>query len=134
MLRSTIMARMSEAVTDSKFRFMQLQELESRISWQGLVDLIEPDFLESNIGNNLISVETLIRIYFLQLRYGMNPSSIEEALFQIEVLRDFALIDMEKEVIPSETCIRRFNKLINENNLESEIVKVFDLDPLKCGK
>ncbi len=128
MLRSTIMARMSEAVTDSKFRFMQLQELESRISWQGLVDLIEPDFLESNIGNNLISVETLIRIYFLQLRYGMNPSSIEEALFQIEVLRDFALIDMEKGVIPSETCIRRFNKLINENNLESKIIKAFDLD------
>jgi len=96
MLRSTIMAHMSEALTESKYRFKQLQEIDQEIQWDKLVEIIEPYYLASSIGRNLVSVESMLRIYFLQLRYGMAASGVEEALFQIEVLRKFAKIDIDK--------------------------------------
>ncbi len=130
MLRSTIMAHMSEALTESKYRFKQLQEIEQEISWDELVKVVEPYYLASGIGRNMVSAETMIRIFFLQQRYSMTASGVEEALFQIEVLRDFALININKDLIPNESSIESFNLLINEQRLKSKLVTSFDLEPL----
>lgn len=130
MLRSTIMAHMSEALTESKYRFKQLQEIDQEIQWDKLVEIIEPYYLASSIGINLVSAESMLRIYFLQLRYGMVASGVEEALFQIEVLRKFAKIDIDKGVIPHESCIDLFKELVIENNLVELLEKAFDLEPL----
>ena len=130
MLRSTIMAHMSEALTESKYRFKQLQEIEQEISWDELVKVVEPYYMSSGIGRNMVSTETMIRIFFLQQRYSMTASGVEEALFQIEVLRDFALININKDLIPNESSIESFNLLINEQRLKSKLVTSFDLEPL----
>ncbi len=42
MLRSTIMNHMSEALTESKYRFKQLQEIETEINWDELSALVKP--------------------------------------------------------------------------------------------
>jgi IS5 family transposase len=130
MLRSTIMAHMSEALTESKYRFKQLKEIEKEISWDNLVAEVEPSYLASSIGRNLIPLEVMIRIYFLQYRYSMSAAGLEEALFQIEVLRSFANIDLSKDVIPSETMIESFNHLLSEKGLKSKLIASFDLEPL----
>lgn len=116
---------------NNRNRFKLLQEFELEIPWQKLVKLIEPHYFEASIGRNLITADTMLKIYFLQLRYGMNPSGIEEALFQIEVLRDFCHINMVRDIIPSETCIARFSQLIVEKNLEHDILDTFGLTPIK---
>lgn len=120
---------MSEALTESKFRFKQLEELEIEINWKDLVELIKPHYLTTSIGKHLIPTETMLRIFFLQIRYSMSSSGVEDALFQIEVLRDFALIDIDKDVIPSKVHIDSFHQLITEENLKSEVIRYFDLEP-----
>ncbi|MCF6189305.1 MAG: transposase [Cocleimonas sp.] len=130
MLRSTIMAHMSEALTESKYRFKQLQNIEAEINWSELSALIEPHYLASSIGHNLVSVDSMIRIYFLQLRYSMSASGVEEALFQIEVLREFAQIDMGAGVIPHESCINLFKQLIIEQGFEGKLESAFDLETM----
>ncbi len=130
MLRSTIMAHMSEALTESKYRFKQLQDIEAEINWDELSALIEPHYLASSIGRNLVSVNSMIRIYFLQLRYSMSASGVEEALFQIEVLRKFAQIDMGDGVIPHESCINLFKQLITEQGFEEKLESAFELEPM----
>ncbi len=72
----------------------------------------------------------MLRIYFLQLRYSMSASGVEEALFQIEVLREFAKIDMGTGVIPHESCINTFKQLIIEQGLADKIERAFELDPM----
>ncbi len=130
MLRSTILAHMQEALTESKFRFKQLQEIENEIPWNQLVKLIQPHYQSSSMEKNLLSIETMVRIIFLQVRYGMSPSGVEEALFQIEVLRDFALINIDKDIIPSKTCIENFNDLINEGGLKNKLDELFEVKSL----
>ena len=130
MLRSTIMSHMSEALTESKYRFKQLQDIEAEINWDELSTLVEPHYLASSIGRNLVSVDSMIRIYFLQLRYSMSASGVEEALFQIEVLREFAKINMESGVIPHESCIDLFKQLIIEQGFEGELESTFELESM----
>jgi len=133
MLRSTIMAHMSEALTDSKYRFKQLQEIETEINWDELSKLIEPHYLASSIGRNLVSVNSMLRIYFLQVRYSMSASGVEEALFQIEELRSFTKIDMDMGVIPHESCINSFKQLIIEHGFAEKVENAFDLEPMVAG-
>ena len=130
MLRSTIMAHMQEALTDSKFRFKQLQEINNEIPWDSLVELVKPHYLESNLNKELVPIDKMLRVYFLQLRYGMSPSGVEEALFQIEALREFADINIDTDVIPSDTSIIRFNDLIESKALKQQIKQSFDIQPV----
>jgi len=110
---------MSEALVESRFRFKQLREMEQSVDWEELTKLVEPHYLSSKIGRNLvIPTHTMIRIFFLQHCYMMTPAAIEEALFQVEELRQFALIDLGKDLIPCEESIMAFSSLVNkEENL-----------------
>jgi len=130
MLRSTIKAHMDDALNEGKYRFKQLQEMDDKVHWGELVALIEPYYLAANIGRDLISTESMIRIYFLQLRYKMSASEIDEALFQIDALRDFAKIKIDAGVIPHESCIDLFKQLIIDNGLKPQINNAFALQPL----
>ena len=117
MLYSTIMMHMSEALAESRFRFKQLREMENSVAWDELTKLVEPHYLSSDIGRNLvIPTETMIRIFFLQHCYMMTPAAIEEALFQVEELRNFALIDISKDLIPCQESIESFSSLVNEQD------------------
>ena len=64
----------------------------------------------------------MIRIFFLQHCYMMTPAAIEEALFQVKEPRDFALIDIGKNLIPCEENIKAFSSLINKQ--EDLVVKL----------
>ncbi len=130
MLRSTIMAHMDEALTKSRYRFKQLQEIDRKVKWDELVEIIEPHYLASNIGRNLISTESMLRIYFLQRRYDMPASKIEEALFQINTLREFSNIALDNGVIPHNSCIDLFEALIKDKQLENLIEMAFEFEPL----
>ena len=68
----------------------------------------------------------MIRVYFLQKRYSMSASGVEDALIQIDVLRKFALINLETDVIPYEACIESFYSLVSLNNLETEVNCAFN--------
>jgi IS5 family transposase len=120
------MAHMSEALNESKYRFDQLQDIDSKIPWEKLVVIIEPHFIGSSIGRNLVSTETMLRIYFMQLRYNMSAIDIEEALFQVETLRKFSRIEKNNGIIPHSSCIGSFTDLVNDNNLEDVLKKIFN--------
>ncbi len=116
--------------SNGKLRFKQLQDWETEIDWDELSRMISLYYMESKIGRLLVPSETMLRVHFLKLRYGMSSSGIEEALFQIRVLRDFAKIDMFTDVIPNASCIRAFHTLIKEHDLEQKIDSRFNLKPM----
>ena len=130
MLRSTIMAHAEQNKNKYKFRYAQLQDLEKEIPWGKLVEMIFPYYQFASIGCLLVSVETMIRVYFLQNRYTMSAADVEDALFQIDVLRKFALINLETDVVPNEAYIESFYSLIYLNDLESKFNQAFNIKPI----
>lgn len=125
MLRSSILSH-----AKSSLHFKQLQEFESEVPWEELTEITAPFYLESAIGRLIVPTEIMLRIYFLQLRYVMSASAMEEALFKIEVLRKFARIDMDSDVIPNASYIQSFQRLVMDNNLESKLNESFNIEPM----
>ena len=130
MLRSTIMAHAEENKNKYNFRYAQLQDLEKEIEWGKLVEMILPHYQFASIGRLLVPVETMIRVYFLQKRYTMSAAGVEDALFQFDVLRKFALINLETNIVPNETYIESFYSLIYLSNLESKFNQAFNIKPI----
>ncbi len=69
----------------------------------------------------------MLKIYFLQHRYGMLASDMEKALKEVDIFREFAL---EIDVVPSASSIRAFASLLQENKLSSKIEKAFTVEPM----
>lgn len=124
---NSILSHAEDNVSGAKYRFKQLQELEIEINWDDLLLVIEPHYQAFSVGRSPVSAETMIRIYFIQLRYGMNAAGAEEALFQIEVLREFALVKDNRGVIPDESSIKAFNRLVREQGYGAKFENAFDL-------
>ena len=114
----------------TEFRYKQLQEFENEINWAALVELIAHSYVESGIGRLLIPVESMIRVYFLQLRYNLNSNEIALALTKIDVLRDFALIDLKIDALPEEDSVNDFANLIEQRSLKEEFDKSFNIRPM----
>ncbi len=112
------------------YHFKQLKEYENEIAWDDLAKAIEPYYLQAYVGRLIVSTGTMLRVYFLQQRYSMTSLVVEEALFKFQVLRKFALIDLDTaDVIPNMPCIESFQLLLKEHGLESMVCEAFNLHP-----
>lgn len=121
----TINSEKNKETNNSKLSSKRLQDFTKEINWDELVNVTFQTYLESNIGRLIVPTESMLKIYFLQHRYGMLATDIEKALIEVDILREFAL---EIDVIPSATSIREFANLLQENKLSAKIEKAFTLE------
>ena len=108
----------------NNIRLKRLQDFQIRINWDELSDSVFQHYLESGIGRLVTPTETMLKIYFLQIRYGMTALYIEKALIEVDVLREFALII---DIIPDVNSIEAFEGLLQEKELSEEIIKAFTI-------
>ena len=118
-------------VCKDEFRYKQLQDYATEVNWRKLVELIAHHYVESGIGRLQVPIESMIRVYFLQLRYNLNASEASLALSKIDILKDFALIDQKRDVIPEEESIDTFRSLIELKGLADLFATAFDIQPIR---
>lgn len=112
-----------------EFKYKQLQDFSNEINWRTLVKLIVHYYVESGIGLLQIPVESMIRIYFIQLRYNLNAAEVVVALSKIDVLTNFALIDKKTDIVPEQESIESFQSLIELNDLTTAFSAEFNIEP-----
>ena len=120
----------SETCKD-EIRYKQLQDYATEVNWRKLVELFAHHYVESGIGRLQVPIESMIRVYFLQLRYNLNASEASLALSKIDILKDFALIDQKRDVIPEEESIDTFRSLIELKGLADRFATAFDIQPIR---
>ncbi len=111
-------------------RYKQLQDFSTEVDWRKLVDSIVHQYVESGIGRLQVPIESMIRVYFLQLRYNLSASEASLALSKIDVLRDFALIEQGTDVLPEEGSIDMFRSLIELQDLTEQFAAEFNIQPM----
>jgi len=95
-----------------------LAEIDRVIPWKRLFDQITPFYPTSGRRGHLpMDLEKMLRIYFLQQWYSLSGPAAEEALYDMESMRQFAGIMLHDEPIPDETTILNFRHLLEDNNL-----------------
>jgi IS5 family transposase len=66
-------------------------------------------------------LETMLRIHLLQNWFALSDSAMEEALYEITSLLQFAQLSLTQGSIPENTTIMNFRHLLEKNGLASGI-------------
>ena len=98
-----------------------LGEMERVVPWERLCAVIEPHYPQGKRGRPPIGIERMLRIYFLQQWYALADEALEDALYDSQVMRTFAGIDLSVEAVPDATTLLKFRHLLEAHDLTRRI-------------
>ena len=104
-------------------RELFLAEMERVVPWTSLLAQIEPHYPKSGRGRQPYALETMLRIHFLQQWYALSDPAMEEALYEIASMRQFAKLSLLAG-IPDETTILNFRHLLERHGLAAKLLQV----------
>jgi len=90
-------------------------EMDQVVPWSGLLGLIEPYYPKAGGGRKPYPLETMLRIHLLQNWFSLSDPAMEEALYEITPMRQFARITLSVP-IPEYTTIMNFRHLLESIN------------------
>jgi IS5 family transposase len=95
------------------------------VPWQAQVDLITPHAPDGKRGRPPFSVQTMLRIQFMQQWFNLSDPAMEEALHDTALFREFAGLSWDT-ALPDETTILRFRRLLEQHKLAPQILGVLN--------
>jgi transposase, IS5 family len=99
-----------------------LEEMELVVPWQVLLKVIEPFYPMAGRGRRPYPLESMLRVHLMQNWFALSDPAMEEALYEIASLRNFAGLKLS-EPIPDETTILNFRHMLEEYDLAEDILK-----------
>jgi len=101
-----------------------LAEMERVVPWARLLALIEPHYPKGSPGGGRppLPMERMFRIYCLQQWYNLSDPGAEEALYDSITMRHFAGVRADDDVIPDETSILNFRRLLEKHQLTERLL------------
>jgi IS5 family transposase len=101
-----------------------LAEMERTVPWSRLCGLIEPHYPKGSPagGRPPLPLERMFRIYCLQQWYNLSDPGAEEALYDSITMRRFAGVSSDEDVIPDETSILNFRRLLEKHKLSERLL------------
>jgi transposase, IS5 family len=99
-----------------------LGEMDAILPWPVLLKPIKRKYPKGDRGRPPVSLERMLRIYFMQQWYALSDPAMEDSLYDIESMRRFAGVDLES--IPDESTICKFRHFLETHELTK---KLFEL-------
>ena len=96
-----------------------LVEMEQVVPWAGLLALIEPFYPKAGNGRPPYPLET-------KNWFALSDPAMEEALYEITSLRQFAKLSLTQGSIPEDTTIMNFRHLLEQHELATGILAVIN--------
>jgi len=109
-----------------------LAEMEQVVPWDALLALIEPHYPKAGRGRRPYALGSMLRIHLLQQWYALSDPAMEEALYEIAPLRQFARLSL-LEAIPDETTLLNFRHLLERNDLAAKMLATINADLARRG-
>ena len=101
-----------------------LEDMERVVPWAALVQIVEPYCPRAKTGRPPFAVETMLRIHYLQLWFGLSDPAMEEALHDVPLYREFARLGEARSRLPDETTILRFRHLLERHDLAPDMLRL----------
>ena len=99
-----------------------LAEMEEVIPWDALLGLLEPVYPKAGRGRRPYPLGSMLRIHLMQNWFGLSDPGMEEALYEIVPLRQFARLSVTA-ALPDETTILNFRRLLEKHDLSAQILE-----------
>ncbi len=98
-----------------------LAEMDRAVPWAKLEALIEPHYPKAGCGRQPYRLAAMLRIHCLQQWYGLSDPAMEEELYEIASMRQFAGLSLARGSVPDETTILNFRHLLERHDLAREL-------------
>ena len=79
-----------------------LSRMDNLLPWSQLLDVIDPFYPKAGNGRRPYPLETMFRIHCMQQWYSLGDEAMEDALYEITSMRQFAQLSLDK-AIPDRT-------------------------------
>jgi IS5 family transposase len=96
--------------------------MDNIVPINGLINLINPFYKNSDIGRNSYPLELMLRIYLLQLWYNLSDPAMEDAIYDRMSFQKFLGFDIFGGDVPDESSILRFRHLLEKHDLANPIL------------
>jgi IS5 family transposase len=94
-----------------------LKMMDEICPWDEYVAIIEPHYYEGKRGRKPRGIETMLRMYFLQIWFNLSDEGVEDAIYDSYAMRSFMKIDFAKEQAPDATTLLKFRRIIEKAGL-----------------
>ena len=94
--------------------------MDATIPWASWVGLIGPHYYSSEKGKKgrkAKPVETMLRMYLLQVWFSLSDEGVEEAIYDSYAMRRFMGLDFALEQVPDATTLLHFRHLLEKHRL-----------------
>jgi IS5 family transposase len=98
-----------------------LAEMDQVVPWKALLGVISPFYPITGNGRRPYPLATMLRVHLMQNGFGLSDPTMEEALYEVASMRQFAGLSLTG-AIPDETTILDFRHLLEEYELAADIL------------
>ena len=99
-----------------------LEEMDQVVPWKSLLGLIEPFYPLAGRGRQPYALETMLRVHLMQNWFGLSDPGMEEALYEVASMRQFARLTLLGP-IPDESTILHFRHLLEQHEIAPQILE-----------
>jgi len=92
-----------------------LERMDGLIPWARLERRIAPHYPKGAAGRRPYPLGQMLRVHCLQLFYNLSDPALEDALYEVESMRRFAGLGLDR--VPDETTILNFRHLLERQGL-----------------
>ncbi|MGQ0468053.1 MAG: IS5 family transposase [Sporichthyaceae bacterium] len=94
-----------------------LTAMDAAIPWSSWVGLIEPFYYSGKKGRKPRALETMLRMYLLQVWFSLSDEGVEDAICDSHAMRRFVRLDFASEQVPDATTLLHFRHLMERHEL-----------------
>ena len=98
--------------------------MDATIPWAAWVGLIEPHYYvdaPGKRGRKAKPVETMLRMYLLQVWFSLSDEGVEDAIYDSYAMRRFMGLDFAVEQVPDATTLLHFRHLLEKHQLGEKL-------------
>lgn len=98
-----------------------LDAMEEIIPWSYWVEMIRPSYFSNKRGRKPIGIETMLRMYLMQIWFNLSDEGIEDSIYDSYAMRSFMHIDFNEQQVPDATTLLKFRYMLEANKLGEKI-------------
>lgn len=112
-----------------------LEILDRLVPWSSLIALVSPYYPKepSGSGRRPYPLESMLRIYLMQLCYSLSDPMMENELIDSMSMRKFAHLGGLDNPTPDETTILNFRHLLERHSLCAQVFDLFNQHLINAG-
>lgn len=111
--------------------------MDDALPWERLVGLIEPFYYSNSKGRKAKPIQTMLRMYLLQVWFSLSDEGVEDAVYDSFAMRRFLGLDFTVEQVPDATTLLHFRHLLEKHRLGERLFalqnEVFASRAGSCG-